>query len=55
MQAPSGGGFIKKALGLVFMATVMNNTGLITGSNDQESVKNIVKLARQAAPTLLGI
>jgi hypothetical protein len=71
MQAPSGGGFIKKALGLVFMATVMNNTGLLTGSNDQESVNNIVnsdkeqkqeksvnnivKLARQAAPTLLGI
>jgi hypothetical protein len=41
MQAPGGGGFMKKALGLVFMATVMNNTGLLTGSNDQESANAI--------------
>jgi hypothetical protein len=65
------GGFMKKALGLVFMATVMNNTGLLTGSNDQESVKNIVNsdkeqkqektannivdFARKVAPALLGV
>jgi hypothetical protein len=69
MQAPGGGGFMKKALGLVFMATVMNNTGLLTGSKDgQNSTNNIVNFARteepanailnfarQAAPTLLGI
>jgi hypothetical protein len=68
MQAPGGGGFMKKALGLVFMATVMNNTGLLTGSNDQESANAIketgngqeatnamVSFARKVAPTLLGI
>lgn len=71
MQAAGGGGFMKKALGLVFMATVMNNTGLLTGSNDQESAKNIVNsdkeqkqektannivdFARKVAPALLGI
>jgi hypothetical protein len=69
MQAHGGGGFMQKALGLVFMATVMNNTGLLTGSKDgQNSTNNIVNFARteepanailnfarQAAPTLLGI
>ncbi len=72
MQAASGGGFMKKALGLVFMATVMNNTGLLSGSNDDQNPANnivnfprakesntttseILKFARQAAPTLLGI
>jgi hypothetical protein len=68
MQAPGGGGFMKKALGLVFMATVMNNTGLLTGSNDQESANAIketgngqeatnamVSFARKVVPTLLGI
>jgi hypothetical protein len=68
MQAP-GGGFMKKALGLVFMATVMNNTGLLSGSNDghnhannivnfartEKPANNILDFARQAAPTLLGI
>lgn len=69
MQA-HGGGFMKKALGLVFMATVMNSTGLLTGSNDQEQTNNIVKFSRQeqekpantildfarkAAPALLGV
>ena len=46
MQA-QGGGFMKKALGLVFMATVMNNTGLLTGTDDQESANNIVDFARK--------
>ena len=46
MQA-QGGGFMQKALGLVFMATVMNSTGLLTGSNDQESANNIVNFARK--------
>ncbi|NBV98487.1 MAG: hypothetical protein EBR67_03115 [Proteobacteria bacterium] len=71
MQAPGGGGFMKKALGLVFMATVMNNTGLLSGSNNQESTNSIassdkkqekeepanaiLNFARKAAPTLLGI
>jgi hypothetical protein len=68
MQAPGGGGFMKKALGLVFMATVMNNTGLLTGSNDQESANAIketgngqeatnamVSFARKVVPTLLGV
>lgn len=71
MQAAGGGGFIKKALGLVFMATVMNSTGLLTGSNDQESAKNIVNsdkeqkqekpanaivgFARKVAPALLRV
>jgi hypothetical protein len=56
MQAPGGGGFMKKALGLVFMATVMNNTGLLSGSNDGHNpANNILNFARQAAPTLLGI
>jgi hypothetical protein len=32
-----GGGFMKKALGMVFMATVMNSAGLLTGTNDQET------------------
>jgi hypothetical protein len=32
-----GGGFMKKALGLVFMATVMNSAGLLTGTDDQKS------------------
>ena len=71
MQAPGGGGFMKKALGLVFMATVMNNTGLLSGSNNQESTNSIassdkkqekeepanaiLNFARKAAPTPLGI
>ena len=38
---------MKKALGLVFMATVMNNTGLLTGTDDQESANNIVDFARK--------
>ena len=46
MQA-SGGGFMKKALGLVFMATVMNNTGLLSGADNQESANNIVNFARK--------
>lgn len=67
MQA-QGGGFMKKALGLVFMATVMNNTGLLTGTDDQtsanaiqekgsdqEAAKNIVSFARKVVPTLLGV
>ena len=69
MQAAGGGGFMKKALGLVFMATVMNNTGLLSGSTDDQKPANnivnfprteepanaILNFARQAAPTLLGI
>jgi hypothetical protein len=68
MQAP-GGGFMKKALGLVFMATVMNNTGLLSGSNDghnhannivnfartEKPANNILDFARKVVPTLLGI
>ena len=67
MQA-QGGGFMKKALGLVFMATVMNNTGLLTGTDDQtsanaiqekgngeEAANNIVKIARKVAPALLEV
>jgi hypothetical protein len=46
MQA-SGGGFMKKALGLVFMATVMNNTGLLSGADDQKSANNIVDFTRK--------
>jgi hypothetical protein len=41
------GGFMPKALGLVFMATVMNSTGLLTGSNDQESANNIVNFGKE--------
>jgi hypothetical protein len=67
MQA-QGGGFMQKALGLVFMATVMNSTGLLTGTDDQkstnatkekgngqEAANNIVKIARKLAPALLGV
>jgi hypothetical protein len=47
MQPHGGGGFMKKALGLVFMATVMNSTGLLTGSNDQESANNIASFGEK--------
>jgi hypothetical protein len=39
---PHDGGFMKKALGLVFMATVMNNTGLFGGLGDEKPANNIV-------------
>ncbi|MEB3314899.1 MAG: hypothetical protein VKK32_01630 [Candidatus Melainabacteria bacterium] len=70
-QAQGGGGFMKKALGLVFMATVMNNTGLLTGANAQKPANNIVNftskqeqekpannivgIVREAAGNLLGV
>ncbi|MFM7459122.1 MAG: hypothetical protein ACKO3R_10785 [bacterium] len=70
MQPHGGGGFMKKALGLVFMATVMNSTGLLTGNNDEKTAttagstqkteqerpaNNIASFARQAAGNLPGV
>jgi hypothetical protein len=66
---PHDGGFMKKALGLVFMATVMNNTGLFGGLGDEKPANNIaisdkqqetpansiVGIVRQAAGNLLGV
>jgi hypothetical protein len=39
MQPHGRGDFMKKALGLVFMATVMNNTGLLTGTETDKQEK----------------
>ena len=67
MQA-QGGGFMKKALGLVFMATVMNNTGLMSGLQDEtkntvtplsstkdETGNSTQSLVKRAASALLGV
>jgi hypothetical protein len=59
-----GSGLAKKALGLVFVATVMNNTGLLTGAeNDNEKPKtlqetaadNIPKSSKKPAPAHLKV
>jgi hypothetical protein len=68
MQAAGGGGFMKKALGLVFMATVMNNTGLMSGLQDEtkntltplsstkdETGNSTQSLLKTAASALLGV
>ncbi|MBU6196899.1 MAG: hypothetical protein KGO93_04970 [Cyanobacteria bacterium REEB446] len=68
MQAAGGGGFMKKALGLVFMATVMNNTGLMSGLQDEtkntitplsstkdETENSTQSLLKTAASALLGV
>jgi hypothetical protein len=69
MQSHGGGGFMKKALGLVFMATVMNNTGLLGGLSDEKPANNIaisdkqqetpgnnvLGIVKKAAENLLGV
>ncbi|MBU6197976.1 MAG: hypothetical protein KGO93_10475, partial [Cyanobacteria bacterium REEB446] len=68
MQAAGGGGFMKKALGLVFMATVMNNTGLMGGLQDEaentiatlsstkdETGNSTQSLVKRTASVLLGV
>jgi hypothetical protein len=65
---PHGGGFMQKALGLVFMATVMNNTGLMGGLQDEakntitplsstkdETGNSTQSLVKRAASVLLGV
>lgn len=43
----ANGGFLKKAAGLVFMATLINNTGLL--GKEEDAANGIVKFQRQEA------
>jgi hypothetical protein len=56
-----GSGLAKKALGLVFVATVMNNTGLLTGADEkpktlqEKPADNIPNSPRKPAPARIKV